>query len=145
MIVGWREWIALPGIGIERVKAKIDTGARTSSLHAFGVRLEQRDGLVVASFEVHPEQRSTRGTVRVELPVVEQRFVRSSSGHAERRPVVRTDVRLGATTWPIELTLTRRDAMGFRMLLGREALRGRAVVDPARSFLQRHADGRRRA
>lgn len=144
MIVGWREWIALPELGVDRVKAKIDTGARTSSLHAFGVRLEQRDEGTFASFEIHPEQRSTRGNVRVELPVVEERLVRSSSGHAERRPVVRTGVRLGAVTWPIELTLTRRDDMGFRMLLGREALRGRAVVDPARSYLQRDADGRRR-
>ena len=139
--VGWREWVALPELGIEHVKAKVDTGARTSSLHAVRVRRVEAPGEAPrVAFEVHPEQRDGKLTVRCEAPLLAERSVRSSSGHSELRPVVAVAVRVLEETFVVELTLTSRDEMGFRMLLGREALRGRFLVDPARSFL----GGRRR-
>ena len=134
-VIGWREWLRFPELGGLRMKVKVDTGARTSSLHAFDLRYVERDGVRCADFEIHPHQRSGRDAVRAVLPVVEERRVRSSNGRSEMRPVVRLDVDVWGDRWPIEVTLTRRDAMGFRMLLGREAVRGRATVDPGRSFL----------
>lgn len=131
-ILGWREWVRLPELTPHPVKAKVDTGARTSSLHAFDLRLE--DGL--AHFAVHPHQRSDDDEVRVSLPVVEHREVRPSSGHSEERPVVRTTVHVGPHELDVELTLTDRDTMGFRMLLGRTALRDVFLVDPAISYAQ---------
>lgn len=132
--LGWREWVQLPDLGVRRIKAKLDTGARTSALHAFGIREFVRDGVDMVRFEIHPVQRSAASAVQVEAVVIEHRSVRNSGGVQEHRPVIRTAVKVGEMTWPIELTLTRRDEMGFRMLLGRQALRGRAVVDPGRSF-----------
>jgi hypothetical protein len=134
-VIGWREWVALPDLGVARIKAKVDTGARTSALHAFDVEGFERDGRPWARFEVHPQQRSTHGSVLAEAPLVDRRAVRSSSGRAEHRWVVHTIVEIGGMRWPIELTLTRRDTMGFRMLLGRQAIRRRAIVDPGRSWL----------
>lgn len=134
-MLGWREWARLPEFGIDAIKAKLDTGARTSALHAPGLELLTRDGIDLVRFEVHPEQDSTLGSVHVEAEVLEHRVVRNSGGSEERRPVIETDVEVGGIRWPIELTLTRRDGMGFRMLLGRQALRGRYVVHPGRSFL----------
>lgn len=134
-VVGWREWIALPDLGVEAIKAKIDTGARSSSLHAFDLRTFERDGRRWVRFNVHPLQRSAKPTITAEAELLEYRKVRSSGGHVTNRPVVLTTARLLGRSWTIELTLTGRDAMGFRMLLGREALRGRFLVDPGRSFL----------
>lgn len=134
-VIGWREWVALPELSPTPVKAKVDTGARTSALHAFGLRYRDVDGVTIASFELHPLQRSSARAVRVELPVIEYRKVRSSNGRVERRPVVRTKAQLGDHSWPIELTLTSRDEMGFRMLLGRAAVRGRFLVNPGRSYV----------
>lgn len=133
-IIGWREWVALPALGVMKIKAKIDTGARSSSLHAYDVKVFERDGKPFVRFEVHPIQRSTRETIVVEAPVLEFRKVRSSSGHAHRRPVIVTTVEALGQSWPIELTLANRDAMGFRMLLGREAVRGRMLVDALKSY-----------
>jgi hypothetical protein len=135
LVVGWREWIALPELGIARIKPKIDTGARSSSLHAFNVETFDRGGATWVRFDVHPLQRNSDVTVRAEARVLEYRHVRSSSGHQTLRPVIRTELALGGRRWPVELTLAARDEMGFRMLLGREALRGRFIVDPGRSFL----------
>jgi len=132
IIVGWREWVALPDLGLPAVKAKVDTGAKTSSLHAFDLRVE--DG--VAVFAVHPHQEDDADETWVELPVVEHREVRPSTGEAEDRPVVVVPVRVGEHELEVELTLTDRDAMGFRMLLGRTALAGRFLVDPAVSYAQ---------
>jgi hypothetical protein len=135
VIVGWREWIGLPGLGIEAIKAKIDTGARSSSLHAFDVEPFERDGAAWVRFVVHPLQRDCETTLNVESPVHEFRHVRSSSGHITYRPVILAEIELDNRRWPIELTLASRDEMGFRMLLGREAVRGKFVVDPGRSYM----------
>lgn len=130
-LAGWREWVSLPDIGVDWVKAKIDTGARTSSLHAFD--LEERGDDV--SFWVHPWQETDSDATRVECPIFDRRLVRSSSGHTEERIVVQLDIVLVGRTVNAELTLTNRDAMGFRMLIGREVLRQGFVVDAAASFV----------
>lgn len=132
--VGWREWLALPDLGIDRIKVKVDTGARTSSLHAWDIQRFDRDGQPWVRFEVHPEQRSSR-PVTVEAPLVDERKVRPSTGKAQLRPVIETRLRLGSLVWSAEVTLVRRDMMGFRMLLGRQAIRNRCLVDPGRSYL----------
>lgn len=134
-VIGWREWIELPDLGVEAVKAKVDTGARSSTLHAFDVERFERDDRPWVRFCVHPIQRSTTTTVAAEAPLHDERWVRDSGGREQRRPVILTAARLLARAWPIELTLTNRDAMGFRMLLGRQAVRRRFVVDPGRSFV----------
>lgn len=133
--VGWREWIELPEFSPKAMKVKIDTGAQTSALHAFRLRVTDNANGAYATFELHPFQRSSKGSVKVRAEVVGYRRVRSSNGKVERRPVIRTTAKVGTTTWPIEITLTRRDQMGFRMLLGRSALRRRFVVDPSRSYI----------
>jgi hypothetical protein len=129
---------------VRAIKAKLDTGARTSALHAFGIRSFVRDGIDMVRFEIHPIQRSSAASVEVVVPMIDRRVVRNSGGGAEERPVIETTLQIGEELWPIELTLTRRDEMGFRMLLGREALRDRAVVDAGSSFRAgRHAIGQR--
>jgi len=135
-VVGWREWLRLPELCVTRIKVKVDTGARSSCLHAFNVEVVEEDGLQLVYFDIHPIQNSTAKTVRVASPLIEYRTIRSSSGHEELRPVIRTHARFGETTWPIEVTLTNRDQMGFRMLLGRRAMAHRFIVDPAKSFMQ---------
>lgn len=134
-VLGWREWVRFPELGIDAVKAKVDTGARTSALHAFGLEEVDRDGQTYVCFEIHPEQRSSRPAIPVELPLVARRRIRDSGGRVEDRPVVEAVIELLGDRWPIEITLTHRDVMGFRMLLGRQAIRGRFVVDPGGSFL----------
>jgi hypothetical protein len=134
-VIGWREWVSLPAWGVAHTKAKIDTGARTSSLHAFDLEWFERVGLEWVRFGIHPWQRGGSDAVIAEAEVVGVRDVRSSSGHVDRRPVVRTLIDIAGSTTDAEITLTRRDEMGFRMLIGREALRGRFVVDPARSYV----------
>jgi hypothetical protein len=134
-VIGWREWVALPELGIAATKAKVDSGARSSSLHAFDVEPFKRGKRWYVRFKVHPQQRDAATTVVTEAELLEYRHVRSSTGHDSHRPVIRTAIELLGQRWSIELTLAARDAMGFRMLLGREALRGRFLVDPSRSFL----------
>lgn len=133
-VVGWREWVALPAIGVRAIKAKIDTGARSSALHAYNIERFDRAGERWVRFTIHPWQRDVATTVVGEAPLLDDRWVRSSSGRQELRPVVTTDVELMGVRWPIELTLSNRDQMGFRMLLGRQAVRGRFIVDPGRSY-----------
>jgi hypothetical protein len=133
--VGWREWVALPGWRVDYLKAKIDTGARTSSLHAFGLEWFDVGGAPWVRFEVHPWQRSTEDSLVAEAPVIATRDVRSSSGDTDHRPVVNTPMTIAGRTITAEITLTRRDEMGFRMLIGREALRRRFIVDPGVSYL----------
>lgn len=134
-IVGWREWLSLPALGVHWIKAKVDTGARTSSLHAFGLEVFPRRGVQVVRFEIHPYQRSSEGSLVAEHEMIEQRWVKSSGGDRTLRPVVLIDAVVMGQRWPIELTLTNRDTMGFRMLLGREAVRGRFLVNAGRSYL----------
>ncbi|MGI9415834.1 MAG: ATP-dependent zinc protease family protein [Hyphomicrobiales bacterium] len=134
LVVGWREWIALPELGIDAIKVKVDTGARTSALHAFRIKTFDQDGQRRVRFQVHPLQRRKRPSIECEADVIDERRVTSSNGQKELRLVIRTPVEIAGRTWPIELTLTNRDEMSFRMLLGRQAVRGRAVIDPGRSF-----------
>ena len=136
VIIGWREWVSLPGLCDDPIKVKVDTGAATSALHAFDLSVVQRDGEHYAEFEIHPAQRSRKNAIRVSVPIVGFRRIRSSSGHSERRPVISAPIRIGARDFATELTLTTRDEMGFRMLLGRAALRRRYVVDASRSYVQ---------
>lgn len=133
--IGWREWLALPSLGIRAIKAKIDTGARSSALHAFDIQLFERGANQMVRFRVHPWQRSGAGTIVAEAPLAGERLVRNSGGIETLRPVIIAEVELAGRRWPIEITLTARDAMGFRMLLGREAIRRRFMVDPGRSYL----------
>lgn len=134
-LTGWREWVALPDLGVDWIKAKIDTGARTSSLHAFDIEEFDQDGEPWVRFRVKPWQDSQLDAVVVELPVHDRRAVRSSSGHAQQRLVVELLIRLVDREVLAEVTLSNRDEMGFRMLIGREALRQGYSIDPARSFL----------
>ncbi|GGA16148.1 ATP-dependent zinc protease [Okeania sp. KiyG1] len=138
-IIGWREWIALPEIGITKIKAKIDTGARTSSLHAFDIETFEIDGKPRVKFKIHPKQRDTNQIVIAEAELIDERHVRSSSGQAELRPVILTEVNLMQEKWQVELTLTNRELMGFRMLLGRQAVRGIFLIDPSKSYLGKKA------
>ncbi len=131
--IGWREWVSLVELGVPWVKAKVDTGARSSSLHAWDVRIDEGGGEV--RFAVHPFQHDDVLTVPVRAPLVGMRDVRSSNGDVERRPAIVTSALIRGEAVPIELTLTNRDDMGFRMLLGRSALRRRFLVDAGRSFL----------
>lgn len=137
LLIGWREWVGLPDLGAARVNAKIDTGARTSSIHAWEIMPYEKRGRRWVRFIFHPLQLDTDDGLTCTAPVLDERLVRSSSGHAERRFVIRTTLALGGQSWPIEVTLAQRDQMGFRMLIGRTALRRRAVVDPSRSYLCR--------
>jgi len=133
--LGWREWVGLPEHGLEWVKAKVDTGARTSSLHAAGLHTFEVENREWVRFSIYPWQRSTTDAIQIEARVLDRRRVRSSSGTTERRPVVVLPVRMGKKIYDVEFTLTRRDEMGFRMLLGRQALRSRFLIDTSRSYL----------
>lgn len=133
--LGWREWVTLPELGITKIKAKVDTGARTSALHAFALHPFTENGQPKIRFEMHPLQHNTDFVVSCVADVVDKRPVTDSGGHTEERYVIMTPITLAGQTWPIEITLTERENMLFRMLLGRSALRKRFIVNPARSFV----------
>ncbi|QIK37080.1 ATP-dependent zinc protease [Caldichromatium japonicum] len=135
LLLGWREWLALPDLALPAIKAKVDTGARTSTLHAFYVDPFRRAGQRYIRFGVHPLQGRTDLVVHCEASVLDRRLVSDSGGHREERYVIATLLVLADQRWTIELTLTNRETMRFRMLLGRCAIRGRAWVDPGSSFL----------
>ncbi|MEL6374114.1 MAG: RimK/LysX family protein [Pseudomonadota bacterium] len=134
-LVGWREWIMFPTFDACLVKAKVDTGARTSAIHALDPELKQIDGRDHVAFHIQPDQHDESRRVSCVAPLVERRAITDSGGHTQERFVVRVTIELGAHAWPIELSLSDRDTMGFRMLLGRTAVRHRFLVAPGRSYL----------
>ena len=134
--IGWREWLVLPDLGLPAIKAKVDTGARTSALHAWRVEPYEHEGAPWIRFHMHPLQRNTELSVMCEAPIHDRRVVSDSGGHREMRYVIETAVELAGRRRNIEVTLTDRDTMLFRMLLGRQAMRGLRVV-PDASFLTR--------
>ena len=134
-VLGWREWVSLPELGIKRIKAKVDTGARTSALHAFDVRLDETAGIKIVKFNIHPKQRDLDTVIECQAPLLEERDVRDSGGHSELRYVIETKISIGDSVHSAEVTLTNRDTMGFRMLIGRTAMKGHYLVDPGRSYL----------
>lgn len=136
-LVGWREWVALPALGVELIQAKIDTGAWSVALHADHIRIFERDGRPWVRFTLPEPGVRHRPAICCEAPVHDLRAVKSSSGRSERRTIIVTDLVVGEDRWPVEVSLTNRNEMGFRMLLGRAALRRRRfLINPRRSFLQ---------
>jgi hypothetical protein len=135
LTLGWREWVQLPELGLRNVKAKVDTGARTSALHAFEVMPFDNNGVSSVQFKIHPNQRDNDTVVVCTAALIDERIVRDSGGHREKRWVIETPVHIGKHVWLVECTLTSRDDMIFRKLLGRTAINNRAVVDPSRSYL----------
>jgi ribosomal protein S6--L-glutamate ligase len=133
-IIGSEEWCTLSQLGIPAVKVRVDSGAKTSVLHAFNIQTFKRGATPWVSFDVHPLQHNRKVSVRCEAPVLDRRIIKNTSGASEKRYVIKVPMRLGENTWDIELTLTNRDSMGYRMLLGREAMTGRVLVDPAASM-----------
>lgn len=133
LILGWQEWVTLPALGLPAIKAKIDTGARTSALHAFDI---EPAGSGRLAFKVHPIPRRADIVVQCSARLVDSRDVTSSNGERERRVVVETEIEIAGRRWPIEVTLTNRALMRTRMLLGRQALQGHVLIDPAAALLQ---------
>lgn len=134
-LIGWRERVALPELGIERIIAKTDTGAFSSSIHAFNIEPEQRDGETWVTFSVLPSRRDPDQVIHCQARVSDQRRVKSSDGSSSQRFFIRTVLVIGGQNLNIEISLADRGSMGYRMLLGRTALRGNFVVDPAASYL----------
>jgi hypothetical protein len=142
-IVGWREWIFLSDLSRQKIKAKIDTGARTSALHAEEIEIFKRGNKKWVRFIILPVQKSKEKMKHVEAELIESRMVRSSVGTETIRPVIATNIQIGNYVYPIELTLVNRDIMGFRMLIGRQALKDRFIIDPGDSFVQSRKLNRR--
>ena len=135
-ILGWREWVGFPELGIVQIKAKVDSGARTSCLHAFRVEPFEREDCDWVRFDIHPQQGNTTEVITCEAPVLDKRAVRDSGGHEEMRYVIETTISIGDQSHTAEVTLTDRDTMKFRVLLGRSMFRGKYLVDANRSYLR---------
>jgi hypothetical protein len=135
LTLGWREWVALPDLGLPAIKAKVDSGAKTSVLHAYHTEQYQEDGVDMVMFLIHPIQKNYDFHVECHAPIIDYREVSDSGGHMEMRYVIESNILIGNASWPIELSLTNRDTMRFRMLLGRRAMENRAIIEPAASYL----------
>lgn len=135
-LLGWREWVALPELNLEHIKAKIDTGARSSALHAFALEPYRKGGQRWVMFAIHPKQKHSDVIIECHAPIKDRRFVSDSGGHKQRRYVIESSLLLGPSLFTAELTLTNRDNMQFRMLLGRTAMNGRFIIDPSASYVQ---------
>lgn len=135
LLVGWRETLSLPELGIDAINAKVDTGAKTSCLHTFRLEPYYQEEQLWIRFWIHPKQHDVNTVIQCQAPVVDQRIVRDSGGHEELRYVIATQICLGEFCWQTEFTLTNRENMAFRMLLGRRAMHKRIIVDPSQSFL----------
>lgn len=133
-ILGWREWVALPGLNLPPIKAKIDTGARTSALHAFFVEPYTQDNQEWVRFGIHPHQHDNDQVIECHAPIKDQRVVSDSGGNKQQRYVIETQLVIGTLLYTAEITLTNRDTMRFRMLLGRTAMNGRFIINPASSY-----------
>lgn len=135
LIIGWREWVTFPDFGGVRVKAKIDTGARTSALHASDITPFEKDGQRMVAFDIHPRPGSIEPAVSCVAPLIAYRRIRNSGGQDTFRYIIKTSIDIGNQIWPIEISLTRRDRLQLRMLLGRTALGNRYLIDPVKSYL----------
>jgi ribosomal protein S6--L-glutamate ligase len=135
VILGSEEWCSFPDLDIPTIKARVDSGAKTSSLHAINIAPFIKNDSNWVKFDINPIQNNNKTVIHCEAPLVDKRIVKSSSGYREQRYVIQTLLKIGDDTWPIEMTLTNRDSMGFRMLLGREAMSGRVLVDPEQKYL----------
>ncbi len=135
-ILGWREWVALPALNIDQIKAKIDTGARSSALHAYTIEPYRKGGQRWVMFAIHPKQNRCDVSIECHAPIKDRRLVTDSGGHKQRRYVIETQLILGQSLITAEMTLTNRDSMLFRMLIGRTAMNGRFIIDPSASYLQ---------
>ena len=140
--LGWREWCTLPEIGIPAIKAKVDTGAKTSALHAFQIDPFTQNGVAYVRFRVHPLQKTEQVEIECVAPVKDERIVSDSGGHKEMRYIIETPIQIGDKVWSIEMSLTNRDTMLFRMLLGRRAMENHALVDPSASYLNGRRKGK---
>ncbi len=144
-LIGWKEKVALPRLGIKSIKVKVDTGAKTSALHAENIKEFKKGSTTYVRFHVHPRSKSKKQVLKVEALLLGYRMVRSSSGHESLRPVISTLLQIGKEKWKIEVTLVNRDIMGVRMLLGRAAIRHRFIVDPAHAYLTSPQKKKKRA
>ncbi len=135
LIVGWKEWVALPELNLPAIKAKIDTGAATSSLHAYDIKYVSIKGVPYVRYNLHPVQKNKKITRSCLSQLFGKRSVKSSSGQVRMRPVIKVTLKIGIFEWEIELNLTNRDSMGMRMLIGRQALSGRILVNSGHKFL----------
>lgn len=135
LISGWREWASLPEIGIEQIKVKLDTGAKTSSLHAFQISTFKKNNQDWVKFDLHPLQDNDTFIKTCMCPIIDYRWITSSNGQSQQRYIISTSVKLGPLFWPIDISLANRDEMGFRMLLGRDAIKKNLLVDAGRSYI----------
>ena len=133
-VLGWREYVSLPELGISKIKAKVDTGAKNSALHAYNTSLIRKNGEDWVRFDIHPDRNNDTTINSCTVRLIDRRWVTNSGGTREKRFVIETPIRIGEKEWPIIITLSNRDEMGFRMLIGRTAIKGKYIVDPSKSF-----------
>jgi hypothetical protein len=133
--IGWCEWVGLPSLGVEAIRAKIDTGAKTSAVHVWRLKERTIGGVAHAVFFLHPLAGLNEPEVACKAPIIGRRVIKSSNGIGSPRVIIRTRLRMGKRTWPIDLSLANRDQMGFRLLIGRDALGGRAIIHPGREHM----------